>query len=133
MKDPTKPSTNNFTLCSLAFGLGCMIYNGMELGNFFEIPWNSPCYQVLRGINPILQMVFTFSQMYFVFMNARVKKASEHIDVIQMSSQFLFIASVEHSQVQVRVALWIVPCCGHGYLHLDPNFGQGVQQGHCHV
>ena len=55
-----------------AFGLGTMIYNGLELGSFFEIPWTSPCYQVLRGINPILQMVFTFSQMYFVFMNARV-------------------------------------------------------------
>ena len=57
-----------------AFGLGTMIYNGLELGTFFEIPWDSPCYQVLRGINPILQMVFTFSQMYFVFMNARVSK-----------------------------------------------------------
>ena len=56
-----------------AFGLGTMIYNGLELGTFFEIPWTSPCYQVLRGINPILQMVFTFSQMYFVFMNARVR------------------------------------------------------------
>ena len=56
----------------IAFGLGSMIYNGMELGSFFEIPWNSPCYQVLRGINPILQMIFTFSQMYFLFMNARV-------------------------------------------------------------
>ena len=61
---------NNFIL---GFGLGTMIYNGLELGTFFEIPWNSPCYQVLRGINPILQMVFTFSQMYFVFMNARVR------------------------------------------------------------
>ena len=59
---------------STAFGLGTMIYNGLELGTFFEIPWNSPCYQVLRGINPILQMIFTFSQMYFVFMNARVRK-----------------------------------------------------------
>jgi hypothetical protein len=28
------------------FGLGTMIYNGLELGTFFEIPWNSPCYQV---------------------------------------------------------------------------------------
>ena len=56
-----------------------MIYNGLELGTFFEIPWNSPCYQVLRGINPILQMIFTFSQMYFVFMNARVSKKWKNI------------------------------------------------------
>ena len=62
------------TFIIAAFGLGTMIYNGMELGTFFEIPWTSPCYQVLRGINPILQMIFTFSQMYFVFMNARVSK-----------------------------------------------------------
>ena len=59
-----------------------MVYNGMELGSFFEIPWNSPCYQVLRGINPILQMIFTFSQLYFVFMNARVRKKENN----QMSS-----------------------------------------------
>ena len=66
-----------------------MIYNGMELGTFFEIPWTSPCYQVLRGINPILQMVFTFSQMYFVFMNARVRidflYVAPHCSVIELT------------------------------------------------
>jgi hypothetical protein len=74
-----KTSENDFShgsfflrIGGITFGLGTMIYNGMELGTFFEIPWTSPCYQVLRGINPILQMIFTFSQMYFVFMNARL-------------------------------------------------------------
>jgi hypothetical protein len=55
-----------------AFGLGTMIYNGLECGAFFEIPFTSPCYQILRGINPVLQMIFTFMQMYFIFMNSRV-------------------------------------------------------------
>ena len=69
------PNNVSFFLSIIAaFGLGSMVYNGMELGSFFEIPWNSPCYQVLRGINPILQMIFTFSQLYFVFMNARVRR-----------------------------------------------------------
>ena len=49
-----------------------MIYNGLEFGVFFEIPMSSPCYQILRGVNPLLQLVFTFMQMYFIFMNARV-------------------------------------------------------------
>jgi len=49
-----------------------MIYNGLECGAFFEIPFTSPCYQILRGINPVLQMIFTFMQMYFIFMNSRV-------------------------------------------------------------
>lgn len=55
-----------------AFGLGTMIYNGLEFGAFFEVPFTSPCYMILRGVNPVLQMVFTFMQMYFIFMNSRV-------------------------------------------------------------
>lgn len=50
-----------------------MIYVGLELGSFFEIPFDSPCHQILRGVNPLLQMIFTFMQMYFIFMNARVR------------------------------------------------------------
>ncbi|XP_067012327.2 proton channel OtopLc isoform X2 [Anabrus simplex] len=57
---------------AIAFGLGTMIYNGLECGAFFEIPFNSPCYQILKGINPVLQMIFTFMQMYFIFMNSRL-------------------------------------------------------------
>lgn len=55
-----------------AFGLGTMIYNGLELGKFLEIPLTSPCFLVLQGVNPLLQMIFTFMQMYFIFMNARL-------------------------------------------------------------
>ncbi|XP_076056135.1 uncharacterized protein LOC143034090 isoform X4 [Oratosquilla oratoria] len=58
---------------AIAFGLGTMIYNGLEFGVFFEIPMSSPCYQILRGVNPLLQLVFTFMQMYFIFMNARIQ------------------------------------------------------------
>ncbi|XP_075212568.1 proton channel OtopLc-like isoform X2 [Lycorma delicatula] len=57
---------------AIAFGLATMIYNGLEFGAFFEIPFSSHCYQVLRGVNPVLQMVFTFMQMYFIFMNSRL-------------------------------------------------------------
>ncbi|CAG5009785.1 unnamed protein product [Parnassius apollo] len=57
---------------AIAFGLGTMIYNGLEFGTFFELPLDSPCYLILKGINPVLQMVFTFMQMYFIFMNSRL-------------------------------------------------------------
>ncbi|XP_024083592.1 uncharacterized protein LOC106670032 isoform X4 [Cimex lectularius] len=57
---------------AIAFGLATMIYNGLEFGAFFEIPMHSTCYQILRGVNPVLQMVFTFMQMYFIFMNSRL-------------------------------------------------------------
>lgn len=58
----------------LAFGLGTMIYNGLEFGSFFEVPVTSPCYMILQGVNPVLQMVFTFMQMYFIFRNSRVSR-----------------------------------------------------------
>jgi hypothetical protein len=32
--------------------------------------------QAVRGVNPVLQVIFTFAQMYFVFMNSRVRKAA---------------------------------------------------------
>ncbi|CAB3373036.1 Hypothetical predicted protein [Cloeon dipterum] len=57
---------------AIAFGLGTMIYNGLEFGSWFEIPVHSDCYSVLRGANPVLQMIFTFMQMYFIFMNSRL-------------------------------------------------------------
>ncbi|XP_011493999.1 PREDICTED: uncharacterized protein LOC105359184 [Ceratosolen solmsi marchali] len=57
---------------AIAFGLGTMVYNGLEFGVFFEVPPTSPCYQILQGVNPVLQMIFTFMQMYFIFMNSRL-------------------------------------------------------------
>ena len=57
---------------AIGFGLGTMIYNGLEFGSFFETPRSSPCYSILIGINPILQATFTFAQMYFIFTYSRL-------------------------------------------------------------
>ncbi|XP_054167361.1 proton channel OtopLc-like [Oppia nitens] len=56
----------------IVFGLGVMVYNGLEFGAYFEIPYNSPCYSILLGVNPILQAAFTFAQMYFIFTYSRL-------------------------------------------------------------
>ena len=65
-----------------------MVYIGLEFGSWFEVPWDSPCYQAVRGVNPVLQLIFTFSQMYFVFMNSRV---SFHWRRGNLSSENLFL------------------------------------------
>ena len=57
---------------AIGFGLGTMIYNGLEFGSFFETPRSSPCYSILIGVNPILQATFTFAQMYFIFTYSRL-------------------------------------------------------------
>lgn len=54
-----------------------MIYDGLEFGAFMEIPSDSPCYALLRGVNPVLHAVFVFFQMYFVFVSARVSRSPE--------------------------------------------------------
>lgn len=50
-----------------------MIYDGLEFGAFLEIPPDSPCFALLRGLNPILHAAFVFFQMYFIFVSARVR------------------------------------------------------------
>lgn len=57
---------------AIGFGLGTMIYNGLEFGSYFETPHSSPCYSVLIGVNPVLQATFTFAQMYFIFTYSRL-------------------------------------------------------------
>lgn len=70
-----------FSYALLGFGLAGMVYCGLEFGSFFEVPYSSPCYRILRGINPILQMAFTFAQMYFVFMASRVGYHNKYVDL----------------------------------------------------
>lgn len=63
-------SLNCFSVA--VFGLGTLIYDGLEFGAFLEITQDSPCHTPLRGINPVLHAIFVFLQMYFVFISARV-------------------------------------------------------------
>lgn len=57
-------------LSAVAFGIGSMIYSGLEFGQFFELTTESKCYNLLFGLTPITRMVFTFAQMYFIFLNS---------------------------------------------------------------
>ena len=56
------------------FGVGSMIYSGIEIGMFFEMRLDDhvPCRNYFSLVRPILQMVYVFVQMYFVFLNQKV-------------------------------------------------------------
>lgn len=56
----------------IAFGLGSMIFNGLELGTYFEFGKSSPCHSIFLLLNPLLQCTFTFCQMYFIFTYSRL-------------------------------------------------------------
>lgn len=57
---------------AIAFGLGTLIYTGLEFLTFFEIPKNCIGWAMILGANPILYMVFVFMQMYYIFVHARI-------------------------------------------------------------
>ncbi len=49
-----------------------MIYSGLEFAQYFEVETTSHCHDVLIAITPAARMTFTFIQMYFIFLNAKV-------------------------------------------------------------
>ncbi len=57
---------------AVAFGLGTLIYTGLEFLTFFEVPRGCRFWQVLQGANPVLYMVFVFMQMYYIFVHSRL-------------------------------------------------------------
>ncbi|XP_075676746.1 proton channel OtopLc-like isoform X2 [Dermatophagoides pteronyssinus] len=82
---------------SIVFGLGVMIYNGLEFGAYFEISPDSSCHSILLGVNPILQAAFTFSQMYFIFTYSRL-----------MINKFKLIARIGLMHlVATNICVWI--------------------------
>ena len=56
----------------LAFGLGTLIYVGLEFLSFFEVPRTCMERAILLGANPVIYMVFVFMQMYYIFVHSRI-------------------------------------------------------------
>ena len=56
------------------FGIGSMIYSGIEVGMFFEqnVGEHSDCNNLFSLLRPVLQMLFVFVQMYFIFLNQKM-------------------------------------------------------------
>lgn len=52
-----------------AFGIGSMIYSGLEFGQYFELNPDTKCHNVLLALTPATRMAFIFIQMYFIFLN----------------------------------------------------------------
>ncbi|KAI1289438.1 Proton channel OTOP1 [Halotydeus destructor] len=66
-------------LGAVAFGIGSMIYSGLEFGQFFELESKEHCYSFLYGFTPSSHMAFTFFQLYFIFMNSTVFIQKHHL------------------------------------------------------
>lgn len=65
---------NTFFYQFTAFGIGSMIYSGLEFGQYFELETDSKCHNVLLALTPATRMAFIFIQMYFIFLNNEVSE-----------------------------------------------------------
>uniref|UniRef100_A0A182IW95 Uncharacterized protein n=1 Tax=Anopheles atroparvus TaxID=41427 RepID=A0A182IW95_ANOAO len=63
---------------AVAFGIGSMIYSGLEFGQYFELERNTKCHNVLLALTPATRMAFIFIQMYFIFLNNEQIKVYRH-------------------------------------------------------
>ncbi|XP_050315034.1 proton channel OtopLc-like [Anthonomus grandis grandis] len=63
---------------AVAFGIGSMIYSGLEFGQYFEVERNTKCHNVLLALTPATRMAFIFIQMYFIFLNNEQMRVYKH-------------------------------------------------------
>ncbi|XP_064215110.1 proton channel OtopLc isoform X5 [Tribolium castaneum] len=63
---------------AVAFGIGSMIYSGLEFGQYFELERDTKCHNVLLALTPATRMAFIFIQMYFIFLNNEQMRVYRH-------------------------------------------------------
>ncbi|KAF5302004.1 hypothetical protein FQR65_LT08669 [Abscondita terminalis] len=66
-------------LGAIAFGIGSMVYSGLEFGRYFELRNNQDCLSnVLQAVNPATRMILTLVQIQFIFLNSKAIELNRH-------------------------------------------------------
>lgn len=63
---------------AIAFGIGSMVYSGLEFGQYFELKNESNCQNFLIALNPAIRMILTIVQMQFIFLNTKELHMTRH-------------------------------------------------------
>ncbi|XP_049865005.1 proton channel OtopLc-like [Pectinophora gossypiella] len=63
-------------LGAIAFGIGSMVYSGLEFGEYFEM--TDRCRSILSAITPALRMALTLLQMQFIFLTSKDIESGSH-------------------------------------------------------
>jgi Otopetrin len=56
---------------AISFGIGSMVYSGLEFGQYFELKDDDRCQNILIALNPAARMLLTIVQMQFIFLNTK--------------------------------------------------------------
>lgn len=63
---------------AIAFGIGSMVYSGLEFGQYFELKEEDGCQNILIAFNPAARMLLTIVQMQFIFLNTKELNMTRH-------------------------------------------------------
>ena len=83
----------------LVFGLGTLIYVGLEFLSFFEVPRTCIKWAILLGANPVIYMTFVFMQMYYIFVHSRININKN----IVSHSMYLNFVSFSLLRIKIRI------------------------------
>lgn len=88
---------------AVAFGIGSMIYSGLEFGQYFELERNTKCHNIMLALTPTTRMAFIFIQMYFIFLNDKVRKLSIETFLIEILTFFLIFSFSESKSINCKL------------------------------
>ncbi|XP_055636582.1 proton channel OtopLc isoform X2 [Toxorhynchites rutilus septentrionalis] len=63
---------------AIAFGIGAMVYSGLELGQYFELHASPGCSSVFIALTPATRMILSIVQMQFIFLNTSELDMARH-------------------------------------------------------
>ncbi|XP_050299957.1 proton channel OtopLc-like isoform X2 [Anthonomus grandis grandis] len=80
---PTRPAKKYgsffLRLGAIAFGIGSMVYSGLEFGKYFEFKHVPECnYTSLQAVTPAMRMILTLLQVQFIFLNHKDVELNRH-------------------------------------------------------
>ncbi|XP_077292656.1 proton channel OtopLc-like isoform X2 [Arctopsyche grandis] len=81
-------------LGAVAFGIGSMVYSGLEFGQYFELKGDSRCSNVLLALTPAARMILTLVQMQFIFVNSKEMELNRHILVARFGMMHLIATNL---------------------------------------
>ena len=53
---------------AIAFGIGTMVYSGLEFGQYFELNASPGCSSIFIALTPAARMLLSLVQMQFIFL-----------------------------------------------------------------
>lgn len=80
---PTKKRVPHFgsfylRVGAIAFGIGTMVYSGLEFGQYFELHASPGCSSIYVALTPVARMILSIVQMQFIFLNTSELDMARH-------------------------------------------------------